>query len=121
MGQDSPSGVPGDDPRDGVVDTSSRAVVQEDRSFFGVQRMLPAAYGGLGTPVNTYHSGRGVFEIMVGSNNGSHYSIWTDVRGVDALIDSLNALKARASNAWELAKQPPAKKLEPLDPSDVPF
>jgi hypothetical protein len=91
--QDSPSGVPGDESRGGV-DASSRVVV--DRSFHGRTRSIPHPFSVITTPVQVFVSDGGAYRVAFGVATSVTFELWTDVRGMDVMIDALQAAKARA-------------------------
>jgi hypothetical protein len=129
MGTDTPNGVPGDVSRDGG-DTPSRAVIEQviDQSFFTRERMIPSAYGALMTPVVIYWSGEGTFNVTFGSSTSAAFDIWTDDRGLEAMITSLQAALVRAQIAREAMGLPATPSREVawlsegvIDPADIPF
>lgn len=90
-----------------------------DRSFFGKRRMVPAAHGGLMTPVGTYCSGQGSFAVHFGETQ-AEFTLWTDRRGLVAMIDSLQAALVRADISG-VSVMPPPPPLAALDGTEVPF
>lgn len=92
MGSGALSGVSGDATRDDAG--ASRVFTGE--SFFGRERMIPGAWPGLMTPARVYYSGEGTFSVLFGSSSAG-FELWTDVRGLDAIIDACLAAKVRAT------------------------
>jgi hypothetical protein len=122
MKSDAPVGVPGDVPRGDGAGASSRVVT----GFQGKPRSIPSAYyyeGG--TSVRVYFSGAGTFNVSLGADSSAAFEIWTDVRGIEALIGAAQAVLVRARIALEeaggelVAAPPPGPFV--LDPTDVPF
>jgi hypothetical protein len=114
MGSSTPHGVAGDASRDGGS-PSSRAVIGQviDPSFFTRERTIPAAYGSLGTPIIIYWSGDETFNVTFGSQSAAAFDIWTDFRGLEAMITALQAAKVRAGIAREAMGLPatPSRKV----------
>lgn len=65
-------------------------------AFHGKARMIPRAYGGLMTPVQIYSTEGEVFGVTFG-DVGAAFEMWTDGRGLDAIIDACMAAKVRAT------------------------
>lgn len=120
-GSGAPSGVAGGVPRDDAG--ASRAVVE---GCWGKVRSIPKSFSLVGTPVQVWYSGADSFSVHVGEH-GAEFVVWTDVRGIDAMIDSLLAAKVNAQIARDIAGVGPLPRftapLAPheLDPADLPF
>jgi hypothetical protein len=123
MGSDTPSGVTGDVLRDDAEGASSRTVAE---GFFSRERMIPDAYGPFMTPLGVYFGGEGAFSVHFGKVGGAEFTLMTDDRGIDAMIDTLQAVKVRAQHEREavgLPAVPPPRSVAPvwLTDADVPF
>lgn len=105
QGSDALSSAPGDTSRE---------------SFFGRQRMVPGAHGALMTPVHVYFGGEQSFSVHFGEMS-AEFAMWTDVRGLDAIIDACLAAKVRAEIAGADLHATPSPLAAVLDPTDVPF
>jgi hypothetical protein len=122
MKSDAPVGVPGDVPRGDGAEASSRVVT----SGFQTHRLIPSAYYyGSATPVRVYSSGAGTFNVSIGADSSAAFEIWTDVRGIEALIGAAQAVLVRArieleEAGGELVAAPPPGPFV-LSPTDVPF
>lgn len=110
------SGVSVDATRD---DAGASRVVD---GFFGRVRSIPKAHSLIGTPVHAYYSGGESFAVHFGEH-GASFDIWTDVRGMEAMIESLQSVLVRARIERDAAGAGPLRRFEvaaPVD-TDLPF
>ncbi len=101
MGSGAPQGVTGDVLRDGGE--PSRGVTA-DRSFWTKGAIMPPLLGSIGnaTRARVYWSGVESFQVELGNFNHST-QVWTDEKGIEALIGDLQAALVRARIAREQA------------------
>lgn len=111
-------GVADESLRDDAGVASSRTVVEP---FSGKERQIPAVYGSvITTPVHVYFGGRESFNIRFGDHNHA-FEMWTDERGLEAIIETCHAALVRARIAGADLTPTPPPLAAVLDDSDVPF
>lgn len=108
-----PNGV-SDGSRDGA-EWPSRVIVE---GFFGKEQQIPSALnGGLTTPIRAHFAGEETFNVSIGTGFASTFEIWTDERGMEAIINAVQSVLVRSRIALDKARESGRG----FDPYDLPF